>query len=498
MDRVVIVGGGFAGLAAARRLRREPVAVELVDQHNFHTFQPLLYQVATAGLDPADVAYPIRTVLRRACNVRFIHGRVSGFDLSARSVLLEDGRGLSYDHLIVASGATAATFGVPGVVDHALFLYTLDDARWVRNQVLAALEHADAAAPDEVGAPVIVVVGGGPTGVETAGAMSELIDIAIRHDRLRLDPDRTRVVLIDAKERVLPGFSPAASAYAERILRVRGVEVRLGHGVEAVSTAGVRLADGELVSASVVIWAAGVTVDGTVVASLTGRRGPGGRVLVEPDLSLPGHPEVFVVGDAAAVPVPDGTARGAGTLEAGGTQRFLPQLAQVAIQSGEHAARQVVGRLGGRPPTSFAYHDKGVMATIGRRSAVAQLSSGTVFYGTIGWIAWLVLHLVYLIGFRNRVVVLINWAWHYFRWPSGPRLIIGDVPRGHRRSRDKGASTAPSAAGEPFHPRPSASIRATVAIWPPTARFPCAERCPAPRMPMLRPAIDEVSQASPP
>jgi len=310
----------------------------------------------------------------------------------------------------------------------SLFLYTLDDARWVRNQVLAALERSDAAAPDEPAAPVIVVVGGGPTGVETAGAMSELIDIAIRHDRLRLDPDRTRAILLDAKERVLPGFSPAASAYAERILLTRGVEIRLGLGVEAVSTAGVRLADGELVTASVVIWAAGVTVDGTVAAGLTGRRGPGGRVAVDADLSLPGHPEVFVVGDAAAEPGPDGTALGEGHLEPGGTRRFLPQLAQVAIQSGDHATRQIVGRLEGRPTTSFAYRDKGVMATIGRRSAVTQLSSGTVFYGTIGWIAWLVLHLVYLIGFRNRVVVLINWAWHYFRWPSGPRLIIGDVP----------------------------------------------------------------------
>ncbi len=437
MDRVVIVGGGFAGLAAARRLGGEPVEVEVVDQHNFHTFQPLLYQVATAGLDPADVAYPIRTVLRRVRNVRFVHGRVSGFDLSARTVLLEDGREFSYDHLIVASGATAATFGVPGVVDHALFLYTLNDARWVRNQVLAALERSDAASPDGTLAPVIVVVGGGPTGVETAGAMSELIDIAIRHDRLRLDPDHTRVILLDAKERVLPGFSPAASAYAERTLRARGVEVRLGLGVETVSAAGVTLAGGELVTASVVIWAAGVTVDGTVAADLTGRRGPGGRVVVEPDLSLPGHPEVFVVGDAAAVPDPDGTALGEGHLEPGGTRPLLPQLAQVAIQSGDHAARQVVGRLESRPTTSFSYHDKGVMATIGRRSAIAQLSSGTVFYGTVGWIAWLMLHLVYLIGFRNRVVVLINWVWHYFRWPSGPRLIIGDV------------STRPSAGPRP-------------------------------------------------
>ena len=449
MDRVVIVGGGFAGLAAARRLTGAPVEVEVVDQHNFHTFQPLLYQVATAGLDPADVAYPIRTVLRRAPNARFVHGRVSGFDLAARSVRLEDSRSLSYDYLIVTTDATAAVFGVPGVAERALFLYTLDDARWVRNQVLAALERSDAAAPDETLAPVIVVVGGGPTGVETAGAMAELIDIAIRHDRLRLDPRRTRVVLLDAKERLLPGFSPAASAYAEQSLRARGVEVRLGLEVGAVSAAGVTLANGEPVTASVVISAAGVTVDGAV-AALAGRRGPGGRMVVEPDLSLPGHPEVFVAGDAAAVPGPDIAVPGEGHFEQGGTQRFLPQLAQVALQSGDHAARQVISRLESRPATPFAYHDKGVMATIGRRSAVAQLPNGVIVRGSLGWIAWLVLHLVYLIGFRNRVVVLIgfrnrvvvligfrnrvvvlvNWVWHYFRWPSGPRLMIGDVPAG--------------------------------------------------------------------
>ena len=429
MDRVVIVGGGFAGLAAARRLADAPVEVEVVDQHNFHTFQPLLYEVATAGLDPADVAYPIRTVLRRTPNAHFVHGRVSGFDLATRSIRLKDGRTLSYDRLIVASGAAAAVFGVPGVVDHALFLYTLDDARWVRNQVLAALERSDASADDTL-APVIVVVGGGPTGVETAGAMAELIDIAIRHDRLRLDPQRTRIVLLDAKTRLLPGFPPGVSAYAERTLRARGVEVRLGLGVDAVSPAGVTLAGGELLPATLVIWAAGVAVDGTVAAGLPGRRGPGGRVMVQPDLSLPDHPEVFIVGDAAAVPDPGLATPGEGHLEADHTERFLPQLAQVAIQSGDHAARQVLSLLEGRPTAPFAYHDKGVMATIGRRSAVAQLANGVIVRGSLGWLAWLVLHLVYLIGFRNRVVVLVNWAWRYFRWPSGPRLIIGDVPAG--------------------------------------------------------------------
>lgn len=428
MKRVVIVGGGFAGLAAARRLAGESVEVWVVDQHNFHTFQPLLYQVATAGLDPADVAYPIRTILRRTRNARFVHGRVSRCDLSRCTILLTDGRELSYDYLVVASGASAATFGVPGVIDHALFLYTLDDARWVRNQVLTVLEHSDAATSDETTAPVIVVVGGGPTGVEMAGALSELIDIAIRHDRLRLDPARTRIVVLDAQNRLLTNFSPVASEYAERILRARGVEVRLGCGVEEVSAAGVRLTGNELIRASVVIWAAGVTVEGTIAATLESQRVPGGRIVVDTDLSLVSHPEVFVAGDAAAARGPAPKAHGEGLVESSDTQHLLPQIAQVAIQSGDHAARQIVRRLEGRSTTSFTYHDKGVMATIGHRSAVAQLPGGTVIDGTVGWVAWLVLHLIYLIGFRNRVVVLVNWAWHYFRWPSGPRLIIGDVP----------------------------------------------------------------------
>ncbi|MDA8316392.1 MAG: FAD-dependent oxidoreductase, partial [Actinomycetota bacterium] len=217
----------------------------------------------------------------------------------------------------------------------------------------------------------------------------------------------------------------------QRARGVRRERGRLGRGVEAVSASGVTLAGGELVAADVVIWAAGVTVHGTVATGLPGPRGPGSRVLVEPDLSLSGHPEVFVVGDAAAIARAAGTDRDAG-LRDQGSSPFLPQLAQVAIQSGDHAALQIVARLERRPATAFAYHDKGMMATIGRRSAVAQLAGGSVVRGSAGWIAWLVLHLVYLIGFRNRVVVLVNWVWRYFRWPSGPRLIIGDVPTGRR------------------------------------------------------------------
>jgi NADH dehydrogenase len=414
--RVVIAGGGFAGLAAARRLAGEPVEVTLADQHNFHTFLPLLYQVATAGLEPADVAYPLRTVLGRAPNLRFRHGRVTGIDLERHSVELADGYRLAFDHLIVASGASAAFFGVPGARDHACTLYGLADARRLRNRLLAVLERADAY-PDrfEGGAPTFVVVGGGPTGVETAGALVELIDVAIRHDRLRLDPRRTRVVLVDATDKLLGGFTPSASRYAEATLAARGVELRLGSPVAAVSAEGVRLADGEWLPAAVVVWAAGVSVEGTLAATLGGERTLGGRVVVGPDLSLPGDPAVSVVGDAAAVPLGPGPAG------------LCPQLAPVAIQSGRHAAEQVLRRVAGLPTLPFAYRDKGMMATIGRRAAVAQLGRGLVVRGTPGWLAWLGLHLVELIGFRNRVTVLVNWAWRYLDWPSGPRLIVADV-----------------------------------------------------------------------
>lgn len=416
LPHVVVVGGGFAGLRAARGLAGRRVAVTLIDQHNFHTFLPLLYQVATAGLEPADVAYPIRAVFGRFANVTFRHGRVTAIDTDTRTVTLLDGSTLGYDHLVVATGAAAAFFGVPGAADRARPLYTLGDARRLRNQLLACLEQVDAH-PERFdgGAPTFVVVGGGPTGVETAGALTELLAVSIRRDKLRVDPYRARVVLVDAVDRVLTPFDEAASRYAERTLRDRGVAVRLAETVADITDAGVRLGSGEWIDAAVVVWAGGVTVDGTLAACLQEHRARGGRVRVEEDLSLPDHPDVWVVGDAAAVPT--GARDGAA----------CPQLAQVAIQSGSHAARQILRRLEGQPTEAFRYHDKGIMATIGRRAAVAQLPGRPVIRGTLGWLAWLGLHLVYLIGFRNRLTVLINWFWRYLDWPSGPRLIVADA-----------------------------------------------------------------------
>ncbi len=392
------------------------MAVTLIDQHNFHTFQPLLYQVATAGLAPTDVAYPVRTIFRRATNVVFRHGRVVSVDLETRRVTLADGSTIDYDHLIVGTGATAGFFGITGAADHARPLYTLGDARRLRNVVLATLEAADAHPEDhDNGAPTFVVVGAGATGVETAGALMELLALSIRQDRLRIDPVRTRVILLDAGDRLLAGFNPALGRYATETLASRRVIIRLNDPVQEVTPTGVRLVGGEWIGAAVVVWAAGVTVDGTMAGALPVARERGGRVTVEHDLSLTGHPEVSVIGDAAAVP------------RRPGKDDRCPQLAQVAIQSGAHAARQILRRQTGRPTQPFSYNDKGMMAAIGRRSAVAELPVGLVLRGTLGWLAWLGLHIVYLIGFRNRLIVLLNWWWRYVNWPGGPRLIDADV-----------------------------------------------------------------------
>jgi NADH dehydrogenase len=416
VDRVVVIGCGFAGLNATKELAKQPVEVTLIDQHNFHTFQPLLYQVATAGLTPTDVVYPVRTIFRHAPNVVFRHGRVSAIDLDTRRVTVADGSVVDYDQLIVGTGATAGYFGITGAAEHARPLYTLGDARQVRNAVLGTLEAADAHPENyDGGAPTFVVVGGGATGVEMSGALVELLAVAIHQDRLRIDPERTRVVLLDAGDRLLAGFSDALGRYAADTLKARGVIVRVDEPVAEVTPTGVRLGSGEWIDASVVVWAGGVSVDGTLAGTLDVQRGRGGRVTVEDDLSLTGHPEVYVVGDAAAVPKGPGQAGP------------CPQLAQVAIQSGRHAARQIERRRSGQPTEPFRYKDKGMMATIGRRAAVTELPDGLVLRGNLGWLAWLGLHIIYLIGFRNRLVVLLNWWWRYVNWPGGPRLIEADV-----------------------------------------------------------------------
>ena len=414
---VLVIGGGFAGLEVVRMLAGEPVHVTIVDKHNFHTFLPLLYQVATAGLEPADVAYPIRTIFGQSDNVTFRHGLVTEVDFDRHLALLGDGAQLSYDHLVFASGATANFFGIPGAHRHTKPLYTLADARNLRDQLLLALEEADVSGGVDADPLTFVIVGGGPTGVEMAGAVLELLEVCLKKDRMHIDPDTTKVILLDMAPKLLGGFSAGASEYALKALRSRGVDVRLGESVAEVSKDGVRLKSGECIPTRVVIWAAGVTAVHTIVDCVGSDRAPAGRVRVDGDLSVLGLRDVWAVGDSAAVPM------GHGGLT-------CPQLAPVAIQSGRHCGRQILNVLEGKPTAPFRYRDKGVMATIGRNAAVAQLPKGPLITGYLGWVAWMSLHLFYLVGFRNRVRVLINWTWRYFDWPSGPRLIMADVERG--------------------------------------------------------------------
>jgi len=413
LPHVVIIGGGFAGIAAARGLANRRVRVTIIDRHNFHTFLPLLYQVATAGLEPADIAYPIRTIFGHAPNIHFRHGAVRALDHERRIVVLADGTEIEYNHVVVATGATAAFFGVPGASTHALPLYTLADARRLRNRLLLALEDADARAEFGPVALTFVVVGGGPTGVETAGALSELIKITIRRDGLRLDPTMVRVVLVDLSTRLLAAFPERASSYAARELTRMGVKIQFDRSVVEVGANHLVFADGERLETTAVVWAAGLTVADTLAGTLSATSGPGGRVPVEADLRVVGSADVWAVGDAAAV-----AARGGG---------YYPQLAPMAIQSGRHGARQILRVLDGQATTAFRYRNKGIMATIGRRAAVAKLPHAGVVTGTLGWLAWLGLHLFYLVGFRNRLRVMINWTWRYFDWPSGPRLIVADA-----------------------------------------------------------------------
>ena len=417
MHRVVVVGAGFAGLSAARALIGGPVEVTVVDQRNFHTFQPLLYEVATAGLESGDVAYPIRVIFGKADNVSFRMDRVVGVDWDLREVLLDGAAPLPFDSLVVASGATARFFGIPGAADHSFPLYTLTDARRLRDHILRRLEDVDAdpLGAAERGGLTFVVVGGGPTGVEVAGALAELLDVAVKHDGFRFARSAGRIVLVDALDRLLTPFRESAAQYAADTLSGRGIELRLGQLVRSVRADSVELDDGTVIPTQTVVWAGGVTVEHTVAGELGLATGPNGRLLVRPDLTVEGPDDVYAVVDAAAVLLgPDDGAA------------VCPQVAQVAIQSGAQAARQILGRLDGRRPEPFRYKDKGIMATIGRRAAITQFRSGRVVRGTLGWLAWLGLHLVYLVGFRNKIVVFVNWSWRYLSWGSGPRIIVSE------------------------------------------------------------------------
>ena len=407
---VVIVGAGFGGLTAAKRLERAPVDVTLIDRHNYHSFQPLLYQVATAGLNAADVGYAVRGVFRRQQRVRFLKAQVSGVDWDEGRLLLRDEPSLAFDHLVVAAGSATNWFGVPGAADYAFPLYGLEDAVRVRNHLLSLFEAADAI-PELVddGVLNLVIVGGGPTGVEVAGAMAELVDKVLRQDFHDLDVRRSRIVLVEQGSHLLAPFSPKSQDYARKMLEARGVEVRLGQVVTSVGKDHLTFGDGTTLPTRLVLWAAGVRASG-LAEHLDVPQGRGGRIVVGPDLAISGHPDAYAVGDIADID--DGH---------GGR---LPQLAQVAIQGGTHAADQILATIEHRPRQPFRYLDKGTMATIGRRAAVAELPGGVDLTGGVAWLAWLGLHLVYLLGVRNRLSVFVNWAWNYLTWDRGPRLIL--------------------------------------------------------------------------
>jgi NADH:ubiquinone reductase (H+-translocating) len=408
LPHVVIVGGGFAGLAAAKKLSRKPVRVTLVDRRNHHLFQPLLYQVATATLSPGDIASAIRWIVRHADNIRVILGNVDAIDTTARRVHLDDGATLDYDYLIVATGARHAYFNHPEWERYAPGLKTLEDALEIRRRILLAFERAERETNPGVQQRLLtfVLVGGGPTGVELAGTLAEIARQTLRDEFRSIDTARARIVLVEAGPTILPAFPEKLRSAARASLQRLGIEVREGVAVTSIDAAGVWLGI-ERLEAGTVLWAAGVAAS-PLVATLGVPLDRAGRALVEPDLSTPGHPEVFVTGDAAAF------------LHQGG--KLLPGVAQTAMQGAEHAAAMILNRVAGRPTRTFVYRDLGNMAIVGRGSAIADIGR-LEFSGVVAWLIWLFLHIFMLIGFRNRVLVFIQWAASYLTFQRSVRLI---------------------------------------------------------------------------
>ena len=411
--RVVIVGAGFGGLTAARTLASGPVQLTVVDRRNHHLFAPLLYQVATASLSPGQIAYPIRSILSRQKNTRVLLADAVGIDLERRELTLADGS-VPYDFLILAAGSRHAYFGHDEWEKNAPGLKTLEDALEIRLRILIAFEQAEREArPDRRKALLtFVLVGGGPTGVELAGAISEIARQVLVSDFRSINPREARIFLLEAGPRILPAYSARSSRSAAKVLERRGVEVRAGSPVTGVDADGVQLG-ADRIDAATVLWCAGVAAS-PLARSLGVPLDRAGRVTVEPDLTIPGHPEIFVIGDLA--------------LSLHQTGQPLPGVAQVAIQQGRSAARNILSDLRRRPRKPFHYRDKGNMAVIGRSAAVAELA-GLEVSGWLAWLMWCFIHILYLVGFRNRLVVLIEWAWAYLGNERSARLITGDVGR---------------------------------------------------------------------
>jgi NADH:ubiquinone reductase (H+-translocating) len=411
VPHIVLIGGGFGGLAAAQALADSPVTITLIDRRNHHLFQPLLYQVATAALNASDIARPIRRILRHQANCEVILGEVESIDRWARKVVLDEGE-IAYDYLIVASGATHSYFGHDAWEHDAPGLKTIEDALEIRRRVLVAYEAAERESDSEIVHEwmTFVIVGGGPTGAELAGALAEISRRVLARDFRRVDPKRARIILIEGTPRVLPGLTPESSASAQCQLERLGVEVITSAMVTGIDDRGVTHVGG-LIPTRTVIWAAGVTAS-SLGKSLGVPLDRFGRVIVNPDLSVPGAPEVFVIGDLALILGSDG--------------RPVPGLAPAAMQEGRHAARNVIRAIRGERLKPFSYIDKGTLATIGRGAAVAEIGRLRLS-GFLAWMAWLFIHIFYLIGFRNRFMVLAGWAWVYLRNESGARLITGDI-----------------------------------------------------------------------
>ncbi len=416
---IVVVGGGFGGLAVVRALARArrrghlEARITLIDRRNHHTFQPLLYQVATAGLQTQDVGISLRAILRREeAEIRL--GSVSSIAADRRALTLEDGTDVAFDRLVIAVGAITEDFGVPGVAEHAYGLKSLAEATVLRNAILRRFEEAGDHAPDRAGSAdpgtlTFVIAGGGPTGVELAGSLGELVDLVVRRDHPDLDVERVRIVLVEPQEQLLSGFSARSGRAALEGLRARGVAVRLGRGITRVAADRVVLSDGEEIATRTVVWAAGVGAS-PLARTLDVPLARGRRIPVDEHLRVVGRSEVFAIGDAAAGLAQDGS--------------LLPQVAPVAIQHAAHVARVLVDEQRGRTTPAFRYRDKGAMATIGRSAAVAELPGGLRLRGRIAWLAWLLLHLLMLAGFRNRVSVLVSWIWNYLRNDHSARLIL--------------------------------------------------------------------------
>src|SRR5215510_11131301 len=409
IPHVAIVGAGFGGLGVAEQLDHVPVEVTLIDQHDYHTFQPLLYQVATSLLNAEDIGAPVRSIFRDQENVDFHLATVTGIDVSQRKIRLEDGKELSYDYLVLAGGATVNFFGTPGAAENSFPLYTLMNAVRLRNQVMKQFEVADRnPALIEDGALNFVVVGAGPTGVETAGALSELFYNLLPADYHQLATDKARIMIVEMGKEVLATFKENLREYARNELEERGVELRLGEAVAEVGPTSVKLKSGEEIKTHTLVWAGGVQPN-PLARMLEMPQGRGGRVKLNPDLSVPDHPEIFVVGDMG---------------EVASEGEILPQLASVAMQSGEHVGKQIARLILGNETQAFKYWDKGFMATIGRGSAVVEFPNKRTLHGPLAYSAWLGVHLALLSGMRNRIETLWNWGWSALTHDRAARIIL--------------------------------------------------------------------------